>query len=325
VQNWTTGEILQTTKKKITDVINQTYPVNIIDGDTDKPAAVEGKKVFITANTPATGEEFDEWTTNEDITISDVTQSGANFIMINEEVTVTATYRPQIFYSINVEGGTSVTSTAANGGIVTITANPPIPGKIFDRWTTTADMLFTDEYKSTTTFKMIAEEVTVTANYIDASPPFPVTVINGTTDTPDAVAGVYVTITANEPEEGKVFDKWTTDSSITFANSGASSTTFIMIAEAVTVTATYKDAPQSINNKSINNVIVYPNPFKNELTISDTNVYKVTLFNQLGQKVEEVILDGKRVISTQTVPVGVYLLVLENNNGDKTIQKVIKK
>lgn len=76
-----------------------------------------------------------------------------------------------------------------------------------------------------------------------AATKYNVTVTNGTANPTSAKEGATVTITANAPAEGKAFDKWTTTSGVTFADENASSTTFVMPASAVTVEATYKDAP----------------------------------------------------------------------------------
>lgn len=61
-------------------------------------------------------------------------------------------------------------------------------------------------------------------------------------------AGDSVTSTANEPEVGKVFNKWTADDDgVTFADAGKAQTTFPMPAQAVNVTATYEDATRTLN------------------------------------------------------------------------------
>jgi len=71
---------------------------------------------------------------------------------------------------------------------------------------------------------------------------FAVTVVNGTSSTETAVAGATVTITANTPPSGQRFVNWTTTSAgVVFANTSSSSTTFIMSANAVTVTANFED------------------------------------------------------------------------------------
>jgi len=73
-------------------------------------------------------------------------------------------------------------------------------------------------------------------------PTYEVTVVNGTADKAEAVAGETVTITANMPSSGQTFDKWT-GRGVTFANAADAVTTFEMPAGAVTVTATYKALP----------------------------------------------------------------------------------
>jgi uncharacterized repeat protein (TIGR02543 family) len=74
-----------------------------------------------------------------------------------------------------------------------------------------------------------------------ANPPqtYAVTVTGGTGGGSFA-AGDKVSITA-DALSGKIFDRWT--GGVDFADAGSPATTFIMPANAVTVTATYKDAP----------------------------------------------------------------------------------
>ena len=71
-----------------------------------------------------------------------------------------------------------------------------------------------------------------------------VTVTNGTGGG-DYIEGASVTITAGAPESGKQFEKWTGADDLTFTSGSATSAeaTFTMPAQAVTVTATYKDIP----------------------------------------------------------------------------------
>ncbi|MEG0703435.1 MAG: S-layer homology domain-containing protein, partial [Christensenella sp.] len=67
--------------------------------------------------------------------------------------------------------------------------------------------------------------------------------VTGGTGSGDFEANATVTITANAPTSGKVFDKWTSSNGVTFVDATASTTTFTMPAKPVTVTATYKNAP----------------------------------------------------------------------------------
>lgn len=80
-----------------------------------------------------------------------------------------------------------------------------------------------------------------TENIPAAGEKYTVTVNSGTGGG-DYAAGDTVTIRANAPASGKQFDKWEVNSgSVTLISATSSTTTFTMPAEAVTVTATYKN------------------------------------------------------------------------------------
>jgi len=159
--------------------------------------------------------------------------------------TVTVNRGSGTTHAVTVTGGTTTTPTATAGDTVTITANEPAPGKVFDKWTTTDGVAFANANSATTTFVMPAKAVTVTATYKDAPVTTYAVTVNSGTGGGDFAEGATVSITANAPATGKVFDKWTTSDGVVFANANSATTTFVMPAKAVTVTATYKDAPVS--------------------------------------------------------------------------------
>lgn len=71
---------------------------------------------------------------------------------------------------------------------------------------------------------------------------YTVTVTGGTTDKAEAAEGESVTVTANAPDTGKVFDKWTSsDLTLSAADEVKATVTFSMPAKNVALTATYKD------------------------------------------------------------------------------------
>jgi uncharacterized protein (DUF2141 family) len=221
-----------------------TYLITVVSGSADKASAAAGETVTITANTAPTGKTFDKWTTTDGITIANENATGTTFVMIAQSVTVTATYKdlPAGTYSITVQNdghGTAnadVTSATAGTEItLTATANS---GYLFKEWQVISGGVNIVNDK----FTMPAGNVTVKAIF-EAEPVIPtyaVTVISGN-GSGDYEAGANVSIVANAPEAGKVFDKWTTTDGVTFANATAATTTFVMLAKAVTVTATYKD------------------------------------------------------------------------------------
>ena len=120
-------------------------------------------------------------------------------------VTATANY-DFIDYTVSITGGTADKTTAHYGETVTITANAPETGKQFTGWTLTG-VTVGDKTKAEITFEMPANNVTVTAEFEDID--YRVTVEGGTADKTTAHYGDSVTITADEPEKGKEFDKWT--------------------------------------------------------------------------------------------------------------------
>ena len=70
--------------------------------------------------------------------------------------------------------------------------------------------------------------------------------IGAGTEISKAAEGTTVTLTANAAPSGQVFDKWVVVSgSITLADANSATTTFTMPASAVSVKATYKDAPHT--------------------------------------------------------------------------------
>jgi len=76
---------------------------------------------------------------------------------------------------------------------------------------------------------------------------------------------------------------------------------------------------------AVNNVVLYPNPFTNEIIISNPSVVKSVMITDItGQNVKAVTFDGK-TISTKELASGIYFVILENYNGEKVSNKMIKK
>ena len=213
-----------------------TYTLNV-EGGSGSGVFEAGKSVTITANAPATGKQFTGWTLTG-VTVGDKTKAEITFKMPANNVTATANY-DFIDYTVSITGGTADKTTAHYGETVTITANAPDTGKQFTGWTLTG-VTVGDKTKAEITFKMPANNVTVTAEFEDID--YRVTVTNGTADKTTAHYGDTVTITADEPEKGKEFDKWTVTGLHT---AGLDLTkpelTFTMPAGDVKATANYKD------------------------------------------------------------------------------------
>ena len=221
-----------------------TYNVNVEKGTATPNKPAQGVKVTITANEPEKGYKFDRWTTDStDVSFLNATSQETTFTMPNHDVTVTATY-VKATYNISVtdcvaKKGEDTVGYAYYGDVIKVTANTAPTGKVFDTWVVTGlDTTDMDLTNPEITFNMPAGNVTFTATYRNVEN-FVVTVEGGTG------AGTYkegesVTVTANDPAEGKVFKGWkdesgkivSTDKSYTFKVTGAT-----------TLTAVYEDAP----------------------------------------------------------------------------------
>ena len=172
----------------------------------------------------------------------------------SEAITVTIVAAAPSTYTITVTGGKA--SSTLEPGVPGITSAEPgdtvyvkFTGanlNSFDKWEASEGVTLADPTSAVTSFTMIASNVTITAK---SKPTYTVTVVNGSTGNSEATAGDTVYISATRPANTKmVFDKWVSDSEVTFADASASSTYFTMIAENVTVTATYKAKEATIKD-----------------------------------------------------------------------------
>jgi hypothetical protein len=161
-----------------------------------------------------------------------------------KEYIVTVTLAPTP-YTVTVKSGSGSGSYLAGDSVSIIAGRDPV-GEVFDTWTANGVTL-SSANDPVTSFTMPANNVTVTATYkpAPATPPLTYAVtVNGGTGSGEYAAGEAVYLTAGAAPDGKVFDAWTTASGVIFANANNASTAFTMPAKAVSVTATYKDAPQ---------------------------------------------------------------------------------
>ena len=163
-------------------------------------------------------------------------------------------------YAVTVTGGTATVAAgtpitrAMEGVEVTVTAQAP-DGTHFVKWVVKAGgVTLANETSATTTFIMPANDVTIEAE-IAENPveSYTLTVIKGTASvaagtpiTDKVEQNTVVTVTADAPETGKVFDKWVVlEGNVTLTDATKATTTFTMPGNAVKIEATYKDAPPS--------------------------------------------------------------------------------
>ena len=163
-------------------------------------------------------------------------------------------------YAVTVTGGTATVAAgtpitrAMEGVEVTVTAQAPA-GTHFVKWVVKAGgVTLANETSATTTFTMPANDVTIEAEFAENPvEAYTLTVIKGTASvaagtpiTDKIEQNTVVTVTADAPEAGKVFDKWVVlEGNVTLADATKATTTFIMPGNDVKLEATYKDAPPS--------------------------------------------------------------------------------
>ena len=227
------------------DIEDTEYRVTVTNGTASAATAKYQQEVTVTANEPDDDEYFDKWeVTGLDTTGMDLTKTEIKFNMPAGNVSFKATYLSVTKYGIVVVDGTKDKEVAKEGETITITANPAPTGKVFDKWTCeTAGVTieFASATSSKTTFVMPACEITIQAHFRDVGEAPSVEIkVNGGTGTGTYKEGESVTVTANDPAEGKVFTGWqdesgaivSTDKSYTFKVTGET-----------TLTAVYGDMP----------------------------------------------------------------------------------
>jgi hypothetical protein len=80
----------------------------------------------------------------------------------------------------------------------------------------------------------------------------------------------------------------------------------------------------------LNNIVVYPNPFSNELKVSSVNqigkVTKIEVYSTIGALLSRVIVKtDETIIDTTSFAKGIYLIKITSDAGYMTIKKMVKK
>ena len=224
---------------------DETYRITVTNGTTTLDMAKYQAEVTVKANEPDTDMYFDKWeVTGITLSDEDLAKSTLTFKMPEGNVTFKATYRAIEKFEIVVVDGTKDKSPAKAGETVAITANPAPTGKVFDKWTCeTAGVTieFANATNSKTTFVMPASNIKIQAHFraVESKPSVEIKV-NGGTGAGTYKQGDSVTVTANDPAEGKVFKGWK-DASGAIVSTNKSYT--FTVTEATTLTAVYEDAP----------------------------------------------------------------------------------
>lgn len=174
------------------------------------------------------------------ISIANMDYNIANWLERNIDALATQIPMPPDTYKLTVENGSGSGDYEANT-IVTIRANPPETGEVFDHWS--GDHLENIENASAaiTTYTMPHQNITLTANYT-GNIPHSLTIITHTkTEVVNLSMGDIQYIEADPAPQGKVFHHWEVEPSQYDDNlyEPAASTHFTMPNENVTLTAFY--------------------------------------------------------------------------------------
>jgi hypothetical protein len=178
-------------------------------------------------------------------------------------------------------------------------------------------------------FVMPANDVHITAQFVpQGAELYTVTLISDPVGAATlSGAGQYtigqtVNINVND-SPGFEFINWTNEASAEV--SATPSYSFTMLAENVTLTAHFNDISNIISNNT-KEVDIFPNPFSEVLFISNyESLTKITITTVTGQIVAEynTVNDGQ--INTSDLSKGFYMLILEKQDGEKVIRKIVKQ
>ncbi len=213
------------------------YTLDVTDGTGSGEYAI-GAKVTISAEEPPSGKVFDRWSGNVEC-VSSFYSVTTTVTMPSRDIELIARYKDQTLgkYTLTVTGGTG-SGTYEVGTEVPVSANTPAYGKDFDQWT--GDIGFVhDFYASSTRVTMPEGNITVAASYKDnGAILYKLTVVGGT-GSGTYMPGEKVTVKANAPASGKVFYRWTGDTSYISGTTSATATVTIPKSN-LSLTATYK-------------------------------------------------------------------------------------
>ena len=172
--------------------------------------------------------------------IANMDYSIANWLERNIDALATQVPMPPDTYKLTVENGSGSGSYEAET-VVTIRANPPETGEVFDRWSGDHLENIGDATSEVTTYTMPNQDITLTANYTGVIPHTLTVTTYTETETVRLAMGDIHYIEADPAPQGKVFHHWVVEPSIYEKNlyEPAASTHFTMPNEDVTLTAFY--------------------------------------------------------------------------------------
>ena len=204
------------------------------------------------------------------------TEAGNYYVTLTDSAYSGTIYSDTItLYKITI--GTSGISLDSTNGIYEagdeVTARATLTGtQTVTNWTSTVAGLALPSSGNPITFKMPAQNMTLTANIANV---YTVYIYGGTADSYNAKVGDLITITA-DTVSGKTFEKWVTSgASVTDAEEPV--TQFTMPAANVTIRATFVEDTEDDNTG--NTAATFTDTTRTLYTVTRSNNYKVDMYH----------------------------------------------
>ena len=132
---------------------------------------------------------------------------------------------------------------------------------------------------------------------------------------------------------GVPFDTTTTPSLTYTKDTGTDDITAQVIPSTPCISASSMPQPisvagktEGINNVSLQSISIYPNPAHTTITVTGSNITNITLTNTIGQTLlTQQATSRTTVLNISFLPAGIYLLAVTNNEGEKTVSKIVKE
>jgi len=303
----------------------------------------KGMEVVFTA-VPNSGYEVKEWRINGIVVSGNTTNQLITILDKNFNVTVEfqTTHLLVNYFVINNEFGT-LTATVDDKDIVSgdlvlrkskviFTANPDKCYKVKE-WKNNGNIIYGNTMNKYT-LESLTNDINVSVEFLFNCFNVSYNTINefgnieATVGEEHIVSGEFVEygskiIFTAKPDDGYEVSEWKNNGAVVFNNN---TNEFIIQSLNVEAEVTVEFREKTvINNCELSMIKLFPNPFKNEIFISSPAMVKsVEITNATGQKLKEVIFDGKS-ISTREIANGVYFVVIESITGEKATYKVVKK
>ena len=283
-------------------------------GTASSDVCIAGYQVMITANEAPEGSAFSGWTSDPaGVSFTNASATTTYFTMPEHDVTIIANFATAQPYTIIGATG-SQSGYAGVGSMVNLeTASFKVIDGVtyyFVEWRVNKGegVVIENPQLVNTSFVMVDGEVEIEAIYLAKY----MVNITGGDAVIDAFEGETVTVTALKPQ-GKKFVNWTAEEEdVVFADASAETTTFVMPAHDVNITANFEDEESGVADVQANALVLYPNPATESIQLLHADHATYTIYNVSGQAIVHGITNGEPIAVDQ-LPNGVYLFKTEEN------------